>query len=217
MSGVNWGSSLLNITKQLLSGRYLCPWHLWSCHSVYRLARGEWWLQTTMNAQLFYLLGSSNPFPTLWWKAGTPIPHNLLLPHTPIMSSYPLIPSSSILLHLLFYHLMPQSGLQQGYQLACSTMCMKAGPLETSTAWTSFHLNMVRHFVLIPTTQHCTMEHLRLSAGIPPSLPGMEKLESELVMADFECLKLVILNPSPGISCYIVWLLVKENLHSESL
>ena len=32
------------------------------------------------------------------------------------------------------------SGLQPEYELACGTMCVKAGPLQTCTAGTSFHL-----------------------------------------------------------------------------
>ena len=72
----------------------------------------------------------------------TPCTPHLLLPHlTPSLAVYPLYPDHQFYSIFCFYHLI---GLQQGYQLACSTMWMKAGPLETCIA-TSFHYTSPMH------------------------------------------------------------------------
>ena len=62
----------------------------------------------------------------------SPLPHPSLLvirPHTPIRSAAG---------HLL-YPLIAPLGLQQGYQLVSSAMCMKTRPQKTCTAGISFH------------------------------------------------------------------------------
>ena len=104
------------------------------------------------------------------------------------------------------------SGLQQGYQFACSPMCMKAGPLETSTAGTSFHLNMVGKEFCTHTALYLfwldvggsIMKHFRLSAiALPPPRNGkVGKLN--FAWRTQTGYGEGILNPSLRMSCFIV-------------
>ena len=95
-------------------------------------------------SELLQLLGRITPPPPPMKSWYPPTPNNLLLPHPrppqSVISFTPLYPYHQLFPHHLLYPLINPIRLQQRYQLAWITMCMKAGPLDTCTAWTSFQL-----------------------------------------------------------------------------
>ena len=93
----------------------------------------------------------------------TPLPHHLLLlpaipPSSVVTPPYPyhlLLPRytpSSVATPYLLYPiilLLPTfpCWLKHGYELACGTVCMKGGPLKTSTAGTSFFAKVYKEVI----------------------------------------------------------------------
>ena len=93
----------------------------------------EWCLQTTVNLELFHLWEAvPKPLIKSWYPLHPIICYYILYPHHQALPRHPLIIS--------FCPLYTLSRLRQGYQLACSIICMRTGSLDACTSGTYFHL-----------------------------------------------------------------------------